>query len=282
MTTDSNKHATLDFLSLSDSSDETIAILSLNRERSANAFSAQMMAEITDYALQVKKTSSCRLLCIVGRGRHFSAGADLEWMKSAAGLSLEQNIEDASRLKDMFESVAQLPIPKIAFVKGAAYGGAVGLVAVCDYVVASDDAKFCLSETKLGLLPAVIAPYLGRKINLSNLNRCALTGMVFSSSEAHLAGLVASVVPADQWHEKITAELAQLLSAGKNAQSSFVKLLASLRQDGFAQSVETVKSIAHARVDKEAQEGLASFLLKQKPNWIRSVPTDFNRFLLNI
>ncbi len=246
-----------------------IARLELNRPEQANAFSSAMMTEITEHLKSLAAMTDVRALVITGSGKHFSAGADLNWMKTSAKLSYDENIKDASKLLEMFESLFNLTIPKIALIRGAAYGGAVGMIACCDYAIASQEAKFCLSEVKLGLLPAVIAPYLLRKMKAGMLKRFALTGMVFSARDAFEAGLVEIVT--DSPDQKLADELSALLTCSLTAQTSINQLFASLRENAFKQSHQTVEAIAKARTSKDGQDGLSCFFSKTEPPWLRKL-----------
>ncbi|MCX6124494.1 MAG: enoyl-CoA hydratase-related protein, partial [Proteobacteria bacterium] len=182
-------HTKLEFHAVRDGSTDSLAILILNRPSHANSFSAQMMEEITFHLETVGRREDCRCLLITGAGKHVSGGADLSWMQASAKLSYNENIKDAARLTSMFESVYHLQMPTVAAIRGAVYGGALGLIACCDFAVAHDQARFCLSEAKLGLLPAVIMPYLARKMRLGQLRRHSLTGRIFSALEAQQFGL---------------------------------------------------------------------------------------------
>lgn len=246
-----------------------IARLELNRPEQANAFSFAMMVEITDHIKALTLMSDVRALVITGSGKHFSGGADLNWMKTSAKLSYDENIKDASKLLEMFDSLANLAIPKIALIRGAAYGGAVGMIACCDYAIAAEDAKFCLSEVKLGLLPAVIAPYLLRKMKSGMLKRFALTGMVFSARDAFDSGLVEIVT--DSPDQKLAEELNLLLACSPSAQISINQLFTALRENALRQSHHTVEAIAKARTGKDGQDGLSCFFSKTEPPWLRKL-----------
>jgi len=259
------QHTKIDFLPLSGGGE--IARLRFNRPEQANAFSSQMMTEISHHLKHLKTRENLRALVISGEGKHFSAGADLAWMQASAKLGLAENTKDASKLKDMFESIVTLNTPKIGVTQGAAYGGAVGLLACCDFVIAHNDARFCLSEAKLGLLPAVIAPYLLRKMRYGALKRLALTSQVFTAQEALDIGLVEIVT--DDLEPRLYRELNALLACGPDAQIAINQLFESLRQMGFQQGQETVEAIAKARVSSEGQAGLASFFAKTEPPWLR-------------
>ena len=262
-----NSHVKLEFTALSGGG--RIARLQFNRADQANAFSSEMMSEISSHMSTLTSLLDVRVLVISGVGKHFSAGADLNWMKASAKLSYEDNVHDASKLRDMFESIINLPIPKVAVVQGAAYGGAVGIIACCDYSIASTDAKFCLSEAKLGLVPAVIGPYLLRKMRQGTLRRLALTGQVFTAQEAKDAGLVEIVT--ESIEDSLKKELNALLNCGPNAQVAINRLFENLRKNGFAQGPETIETISKARTGTEGQAGLSSFFAKTQPPWVREV-----------
>jgi methylglutaconyl-CoA hydratase len=268
-------HTTLSFTSLTGGG--RVAKLLLNRPDHANAFSAQMMDEITAHVATLKAQGDVRVLVVSGAGKHFSAGADLAWMQASAKLSLAENLKDAERLRSMFEALSTLGIPKIAAIRGAVYGGAVGLVACCDFAVAHPSAKFCLSEAKLGLLPAVIAPYLLRKIKIGQLRRLALTGIVFSGLDAKEFGLIEVISgpqegpSSDDLEVAVNTEINALLACGPEAQKALLQLLEELRSKGNPQADETIHAIAKARTGAEGQAGLGSFFSKTPPPWTRSL-----------
>lgn len=262
-----SSHTKLEYTSLQGGG--RIATLILNRPDQANAFSAQMMDEITSHVGELKLQNDVRLLVITGSGRHFSAGADLGWMQAAAKLSYEENLRDAERLRSMFEGLLRLDIPTVASISGAVYGGAVGLVACCDYAVASESAKFCLSEARLGLLPAVIAPYLLRKMKPGQLKRMALTSKVFDAHEAKEFGLIEVV--ARDLDAALQTEINALLTCGPEAQKAIHRLFEDLRSKNNAQGQETVEAISKARTGSEGQSGLSSFFAKTTPSWVRTV-----------
>lgn len=266
-------HTKLEFYTVRENAEDTVAILILNRPENANAFSAQMMEEITFHAETVARRKNCRILAITGAGKHFSGGADLAWMQASAKLSYSDNTKDAHRLVSMFEAITNLDLPTIAIIRGAVYGGAVGLVAACDFAIAHETAKFCLSEAKLGLLPAVISPYLARKMKPGQLKRHALTGRVFTAQDALDFGLI-EVVGGTDFDEKIKTELNHLLACGPAAQAAIKQLLTKLRNDQFAQSDYTAQAIAKARTSTEGQAGLAAFFDKKPAPWVTTMIDD--------
>lgn len=268
----SANHTKLEFYKVRDDrDDETIASLVLNRPEHANAFSAQMMEEITFHIDTVSRRQGCRALVISGAGKHFSGGADLGWMQASAKLSYNENVKDSGRLSAMFEAVANLTLPKVAIVRGAVYGGALGLIAACDFAIAHETAKFCLSEAKLGLLPAVIAPYLARKMNPGQLRRHALTARVFMAKEAKEFGLI-ECVAGDDFDKVVQAEINGLLTCSSEAQKSINTLLRTLRSRKWEQTNETVEAIAKARTGSDGQAGLGAFFDKKPAPWLTTIP----------
>jgi len=252
-----------------------IAVLTLARPESANALSVTMLEELARAAALVERRDSVRAVVIHGEGKHFSAGADLAWMKESAALDFMANVADAERLLHAFEAIATLSVPTLAVVHGAAYGGAVGLVAACDFAIALDSARFCLSEIKLGLIPAVITPYLARRIPHGELRRLALGARIFDGQEAREVHLVQRVVSADQRDQCIREELGALLQGARGAQSSFKRLLDTVVSENYAQGGYTARAIAAARTGAEGQAGLAAFFAKQPAPWTTQLPPNW-------
>ncbi len=217
----------------------------------------------------------CRLLVLRGVGKNFCAGADLEWMRQSKSLGLEQNRKEASELSALFRSLYDLETPTLALVQGAAYGGAVGLAACCDIVLATENSKFCLSEVKVGLVAAVILPFLHLKIHPGHLHRFVLGATVFGGEDARHAGLVARVVDEDKQDEALLHEINSILAGEPNVQRAFKKnhrLL--LERDSAwwqAQCEIGVETIAAARISPTGQEGISAFFEKRKPNWAAKV-----------
>ncbi len=251
---------------------DRIATLVINRHEAANSFSGELLVQLKKLLDEVQKDSTVRALLLQGSGKHFSAGADLHWMKQAAQLDYAGNVQEAEKLTAMFEALANLRVPTIAVAKGAAFGGAVGLIAACDYAVALDNARFCLSEVKIGLLPAVILPYLGRKMHPGALKRLALTARVFNAEDALSVGLVQAVTPADGIENLLHDELNLVLSASPEAQAACKTLYQKVEARSWAQGPETVEAIARTRASTMGQAGLSAFFQKIDPVWLRRVP----------
>jgi methylglutaconyl-CoA hydratase len=256
----------------------SVSVLALNRPQDANAFSQLMMLEIIDALENLSQNNTCRVLIVTGRGKHFSAGADLTWMKESAQLSWDANVSDASTLVKMFETLHNLNTPTLAVVRGAAFGGAVGLIAACDYAFIDASTKICLSEVKLGLIPAVIGPYLARKIPSTQLRRMALTGQVLKADQVVSFGLASEIFPADDL-TPVMKEIGALLSASPCAQALIKTLLDDLRRDAWNQSDKTVQAIAKARTSAEGQSGLQSFFDKSAPAFVEQIPEGLESYL---
>lgn len=244
-----------------------IASLILNRPEQSNAFDEGMISEFHHALTILSEDPTLRVLLLQARGKHFSAGADLNWMRRVLAYNEAQNLEDARKLADLMYKLARFPTPTIALVQGATYGGGVGLVACCDLALASPSAIFCLSEIKLGLIPAVISPYVIRAIGERAAHRYFLTAESFTAEHALHLGLVHEVVPEDlitrarALAEKICENAPRATRAAKD----LIFRVAPLPEDLLIQ--DTVKRIAEIRVTPEAQEGLKAFLEKRKPKW---------------
>jgi methylglutaconyl-CoA hydratase len=263
------------FEQISENCPSRLAILSLNRPETANAFDARMIESITSCVERVGMEKDIRAFILCSRGKNFSAGADLTWMKASAGLGMNENFKDANKLMAMFEALSKLPIPTISIAQGAAFGGGVGLIACCDIAIAYETAKFCLSEVRLGILPAVIYPYLARKIIPGQLARLSLTARVFSGIEAKNIGLAQINCTAETITETLRGELNHLLAAGPSAIARLKILQQRVRQEGNSQGEYTARSISSARVEPEAQSGFEAFFQKSAPPWLLELDEDW-------
>lgn len=247
-----------------------IATVTLNRPDVRNAFNDEVILEVTAAFRDLGARDDVRCIVLAANGTAFCAGADLNWMRSMADYTREQNLEDAGRLAEMMRTVYECPKPTIARIQGDVYAGGTGLAATCDIAVAVDTAGFCLSEVKLGLLPSTISPYVIRAMGARAAHRYFLTAERFDAAEALRIGFVHEVVAADA----LDAKVAELAKALVNAGPAAVKACKKLVQDvaGYDITPElvamTVGSIADVRVSPEGREGLQSFLNKRKPNWL--------------
>ena len=247
-----------------------VARVELNRAEVRNAFNERLIGEITQIFFELGQRDDVRCIILAANGTAFCAGADLNWMRSMADYTREENLADAERLAAMMRTVYECPKPIIAKIQGDVYAGGTGLVAVCDMAVAVDTAHFCLSEVKLGLVPSTISPYVIRAMGARAAHRYFLTAERFSAAEALRIGFVHEVVAADA----LNAKVAELSTALVNAGPEAVKLCKKLVQDVAGKDITpelvdmTIASIADVRVSAEGREGLQSFLQKRKPNWL--------------
>ena len=247
--------------------DGSVVRVTLNRPDVRNAFNEELIAELTAWATSIE-THSTRVAVLGGAGKVFCAGADLAWMSKMVGYSHEENVRDARALGAMFDALNTLPVPLIGRVQGAALGGGAGLAAVCDVVVAADDAVFGFTEAKLGILPAVIAPYTVAKIGQSAARELFLTASKFSAQRAREIGLVHAVVPAADLDATIDAYVHDLLTSGPQAIAAAKTLIGAVAGRSPAEVAGvTAETIARHRVSPEGQEGMRAFLGKTKPSW---------------
>lgn len=249
-----------------------VARLTLNRPEVHNAFDDSLIAELNahlDELHALANAGDVRVVVLGSEGKSFSAGADLNWMKRMVDYGLEDNLADSRKLSALMFGLDTLPCPTVCRVQGAAFGGAVGLAACCDLVVASDKAKFCLSEVKIGLSPAVISPYVQRALGERQMRRYALTAEVMDAPTAMALGLVHQVVEHDALDSAVDAMLDTLLGGSPQAQRATKALLASVAQapGSDATREHTCQVISKLRVSQEGQEGLASFFEKRRPAW---------------
>lgn len=246
-----------------------VARITLNRPGVRNAFNDDVIAELTQAFTQVGQDPLVRAVVLAAEGPAFCAGADLNWMRRMADYTRAENLADAGALAEMLRTIHSCLKPTIARVQGDVFAGGVGLVAACDMAVSVDTASYCLSEVKLGLIPATISPYVIRAMGVRAAQRYFLTAERFSATEAHRMGLVHEVVGADQLDAQV-AELAQaLVSASPNAVRSckmLVNEVAGLEIDA-ALIARTVEGIADIRSSTEGKEGVQAFLHKRKPSW---------------
>ncbi len=249
-----------------------LATLWLNRPEKHNAFDEHLIAAITDGLRALGEDAEARVVVLAGRGKSFSAGGDLDWMRRAAGYGYEQNLADASALATMLRTLAELPKPTIARVHGAALGGGMGLTCACDIAVASEAAVFATSEVKFGLIPATIGPYVLRAIGARQCQRYFLSAERIDAARAREIGLVHEVVGGAALDARI-AEIADALAAGgPQAQARAKRFITELsgRSIDDALIAETADAIATIRATDEAREGLSAFLEKRAAAWARA------------
>ncbi len=247
-----------------------VARLTLNRPEIHNAFDEHLIAALTDAVAATSADASVRVIVLAGAGKSFSAGGDLSWMRRMASYSAEENLADAHGLARLMQTIDTSPKPIIARVHGSAYAGGLGLVACADIAIGVPEAQFAITEVKLGLIPAVISPYLVRAMGVREARRWCLTAQRFSATEAQRLGLLHAVVPADRLNAVIEAEIDALLAAAPEAVAETKRLLKAVDRP-LDESViaETAQRIALRRAAPEAREGLAAFFDKRAPTWAR-------------
>jgi len=247
-----------------------VARVTLNRPEVRNAFNEAVIAELTQAFAGLGQDPTLRAIVLAAEGKAFCAGADLNWMKAMAGYSWDENHADASRLAEMLWTIYSCPVPVIARVQGDVYAGGVGLVSVCDMVVAVEGAGFCLSEAKLGLLPATIGPYVVRALGEQASRRYFLTAERFGAAEAQRLGLVHELATPETLDERVDALLAALVANGPAAVRACKKLVQDVAHQAITPALrdDTARRIADIRASAEGREGVQSFLNKSKPSWL--------------
>jgi methylglutaconyl-CoA hydratase len=245
-----------------------VARVFLNRPEVRNAFDGLMVTELRKTLFDLGTIDSVRVIVLGGRGAAFCAGADLEWMKATAAFTRDENLREAQAMADLFFTVYNSPKPVVARVHGAALGGGSGLVAACDIAVAALGTQFGFTEVRLGIIPAVISPYVVAKLGESAVRELFLTGERFEAVRAQEIGLVRAAVPEEDLDAAVEGRIAELLKAGPRAVAEAKALIreVSWRRVEAVQR-DTVERIADIRVTPEAQEGMRAFLDKRKPSW---------------
>ncbi|MDD9994052.1 MAG: enoyl-CoA hydratase/isomerase family protein [Rhodospirillales bacterium] len=249
--------------------DGAVATVTLNRPKAHNAFDDALVAELTRTFEWLGAHNGVRVVVLAGRGKSFSAGADLAYMKRAAGFSEAQNVVDARAVAGLLMMLGGLPKPTVALVQGPAYGGGVGLVSACDIAIAAEGVSFALTEVRLGLIPAVISPFVVRAIGDSYSRRFMLTGERFDAQTALRIGLVHEVVPAKALEDRGEEIVQTLLRCSPDAQRRAKALIDAVsgRPIDDALADDVARRIAAARASEDGKEGIAAFLEKRSPNW---------------
>ena len=248
-----------------------VGIITLNRPERHNAFDDALIAELSAAIDQMAADPAVRVLVISSSGKSFCAGADLNWMKRAAGYSNEENLRDSRALAGMLRRLAQCPKPTIARVQGPAYGGGVGLIACCDIAIATFDAQFALTEVKLGIIPAVISPHVIAAIGERYARRYMLTAERFSAAEAYRIGLLHELVTDAAALDDAVGEIVDaVLKNAPGAMAECKALIAAVAWKPLSPEVieDTAQRITRLRASEEGREGMSAFLEKRKPNWI--------------
>ena len=247
-----------------------VATLWMNRPDVHNAFNEQLIAELTAACRELDADDSVRVMVLAGRGKSFSAGADLNWMRRAADASVEENLHDARKLAGMLRTLAEMQKPTIARVHGAALGGGMGLASACDICIAGEGAVFATSEVKFGIIPSAISPYVIRAIGARQAHRYFQTAERISAARAADLGLAHEAVPADQLDVTVHGVVTALLQGGPRSQAAAKDLIRAVADRPVSDEVveDTARRIATLRATPEAKEGLAAFLDKRPAAWV--------------
>lgn len=247
------------------------ATLSMNRPEIHNAFDEQLIADLQRELERLENDPLVRVVILAASGRSFSAGGDLNWMRRMAGYSYQENLDDALVLANMYMTLNELSKPTIALVQGAAYGGGVGLIACCDIAIASPLAKFCISEVRLGLIPAVISPYVVEALGSRAARRYAQTAEVFDVVEAHRLGLIHEIVAETDLEQRAAEIAAAIIKNSPAAVTAAKKLVATVARGPLDQAMitNTAERIADIRSSVEGREGLNAFLERRQPTWLK-------------
>lgn len=247
-----------------------LATVTLNRPDVRNAFNETSIAELTEVFRSLDSDASVRVVVLAANGPAFCAGADLNWMKKMADYTYEENLADAGQLAAMLSAIYHCSKPVIARVQGDCYAGGMGLLAACDIAVSADTANFCLSEVKLGLIPATISPYVIRAMGEQAARRYFVTAERFSAQQASACGLVHELVSPELLDDKIAELVRQISANSPNAVRQAKRLVQTVAGQSLTQELvaETVKGIAEIRASDEGREGVRSFLEKRKPFWL--------------
>ncbi len=246
-----------------------VAQITMSRPAVFNAFDEAMIGELDAAFARLSDDAEVRVIVLAGDGKHFSAGADLQWMQRASAAPYEWNLADARRFAAMLARIEACPKPTVARIQGAALGGGVGLACACDIAVAADNASFSVSEARFGILPAVIGPYVTNAVRKRQAKRLALTTTRIAAPEALAIGLVQQVCALDQLDAAVDAVLAELLVGGPNAQREIKQFFAQLEVGPISAEVRelSAQTISRVRGSDEAREGFAAFLGKRPANW---------------
>jgi methylglutaconyl-CoA hydratase len=252
------------------SKDGKIARIFFDRPSVHNSFNSTMIKELSAVFEKIKKDKSIRIVVLSGKGKSFCSGADIKWLREIIDFSFEQNLKESLQLAEILHNIYTLPKATVAMVNGAAIGGGIGFLSACDISVASEDAKFGLSEVKIGLVPAAISPYVVRRIGEGKAREYFLTGKRISAKKALEIGLINEVVPLKRLKKTVDDTANLLLSSGPEAIAACKELIHKVPEMNFDKVKKyTARMIANLRISAEGQEGMASFLEKRKPKWTK-------------
>ncbi len=248
--------------------DRGVATLTLNRPEKHNSLSAKMIGELTAAAAQLGTDDNVRVVVLTGAGTSFCAGGDLDWMREQMSASRETRMAEARKLAAMLKSLNELPKPLIGRVQGQAFGGGIGMMSVCDAVIAVDSAKFGLTEVRLGLIPATISPYVLARMGEGKARRVFMSARFFGAEEARALDLAANVVPQDELDAAVEMEIKPYLAAAPAAVAASKALARSLGPAITDEIIEdTIRRLADTWETPQAREGISAFFEKRKPSW---------------
>ena len=248
---------------------EKVFQISLNNPKSRNAINSVMLDELLDCLDNLRRKKEIRVLIITGEGKAFSAGADLEWMKQSINLTLEENKNDAMKFSKMLKKIDEFYCTTIAIINGHAFGGGLGILSACDFKIADSKSKFCFSEVKLGLIPAMIGPYILRNLGYVNTKKLFLTGEIFNTDEATKINLIDKFVSTQHIINERNILIDKLLLGGPKAQAAIKIYLKNIYSKSISDNVieYAAENIADLRVSEEGQKGIKAFLNKSNPDW---------------
>jgi methylglutaconyl-CoA hydratase len=248
--------------------EKDVLTIELNRPDVHNAMNEELMTELTTSFRQINANENIRIVILTGSGSSFCSGADLNWMKNMVNFSKKENIEDSKKLLRLYEAIVNCSKPVIGKINGHAFGGGIGLVAVCDITIALPEKKFAFSETKLGIIPSVISTFVARRVNLATMNRLFITGERFSSEYAQKIGLIDNIVDETHIDKTVQKYISLLRSSGPQSIAEIKSLLHYYQLMDIEKYKEhTVEKIAELRLSHEGQEGISAFLKKRKSKW---------------
>ncbi len=250
--------------------ENSVVTVTMNRPELHNAMNDTMIAELTESYTELSKDDSARVVVLKGEGKSFCAGADLNYMKGIAKFGFEENVEDGKKLAALFRAIYDCPLPTIALVHGAAFGGANGLLAACDIVIAEENTTFAFSEVKIGIAPATISPFVIKRIGEFGAKELMMTGKRFKGSEAEKWHLVNVSVPEEKLEETLQSYIKQFLTSAPEAVKVTKNMIKEvMADDDFDQTINSMAHlIATLRASDEGQEGMSAFLEKRKPKWV--------------
>jgi methylglutaconyl-CoA hydratase len=249
---------------------DDITTVTLNRPDVHNAMNETLMNELTHCFQHLSVDDSVTAVILTGNGKSFCAGADLSWMKKMVTYSMAENKKDSRLLLDMYETIHSCPKPVIGRINGAAFGGGIGLLAVCDITITMPEVLFAFSEAKLGIIPSVISTFVAPRMMPATMRRLFITGERFDAAAAQRTGLIDIIVPAERLDETVVSCIEQVRSSGPNAIKEVKHLIYHLQEMDMKEFKKyTVEKISELRVSEEGQEGIKSFLEKRKPSWKR-------------